>query len=150
MVRGGAYLAANSPDKGVRNLYYWYYATQVMHNMAGPEWDTWNRKMRRVLIDSQEKESCAAGSWDPMKPSKDAWGDAGGRIMTTSLAALTLEVYYRYLPLYKLDKEEDADRILAAAAEEKAEPAKAEPAKAAPAKAAPAKAAPAKPKAAKT
>ena len=83
-----------------------------------------------------------------MKPSKDAWGDAGGRVMMTSLAALTLEVYYRYLPLYKLDKEEDADRLLANALA--AEPAKAEPAKAEPAKAAPAKPAPAKPKAAKS
>jgi hypothetical protein len=150
MVSGSAYLMKNPPDKGVRNLYYWYYATQAMHNMAGPEWDTWNRKMRRVLIDSQEKEGCAAGSWDPMKPSKDAWGDAGGRVMMTSLAALTLEVYYRYLPLYKLDKEEDADRILSMAATEKAEPEKSEPAKTKPAKAEPDKAEPAKTSPAKT
>ena len=27
--------------------------------------------------------------------------------MMTSLGALTLEVYYRYLPLYKLDREEE-------------------------------------------
>ena len=33
------------------------------------------------------------------------WGDIGGRLMMTSLSALTLEVYYRYLPLYKLDEE---------------------------------------------
>jgi hypothetical protein len=31
------------------------------------------------------------------------WGNQGGRLMMTSLSALTLEVYYRYLPLYKLD-----------------------------------------------
>jgi hypothetical protein len=29
------------------------------------------------------------------------WAAQGGRLMMTSLAALTLEVYYRYLPLYK-------------------------------------------------
>lgn len=86
-----------------KNVYYWYYATQVLHNVPGPEWDKWNRQMRRVLIESQSKEGCAAGSWDPGKPYKDAWADAGGRLMLTSLSALTLEVYYRYLPLYKLD-----------------------------------------------
>ena len=27
----------------------------------------------------------------------------GGRLMVTSLSALTLEIYYRYLPLFKSD-----------------------------------------------
>jgi len=48
---------------------------------------------------------CSAGSWDPNKPTKDAWGEPGGRLMMTSLSCLTLEVYYRYLPLYKLDQD---------------------------------------------
>jgi hypothetical protein len=146
MVAGRDYLMANPPDKGGRNVYYWYYATQVMHNLAGPEWDAWNRKMRRVLIDSQEKDGCAAGSWDPFKPSKDAWGEAGGRVMMTGLAALTLEVYYRYLPLYKLDKEEDADRMLAAAMTDKPEAAKPAAEKPKPAAEKPAKPAAEKPK----
>jgi hypothetical protein len=34
----------------------------------------------------------------------------GGRLMQTSLAILTLEVYYRYLPLWK--RELDAARYL--------------------------------------
>jgi hypothetical protein len=98
MIEGTAMLMRSQPDTASRNLYYWYYATQVMHNQPGPDWDVWNRKMRRTLIDTQCKEgNCAAGSWD--------LGDAGGRVMSTSLAALTLEVYYRYLPLYKLDSE---------------------------------------------
>ena len=42
---------------------------------------------------------------DPHKPTNDMWGDVGGRLMVTSLSALTLEIYYRYLPLYKLDEE---------------------------------------------
>lgn len=105
MIEGTAMIMGNQPDGG-RNLYYWYYATQVMHNQPGPDWDAWNRKMRRVLIDTQCKEgNCAAGSWDPKKPSDDPWGQTGGRLFMTSLSALTLEVYYRYLPLYKLDKE---------------------------------------------
>ena len=41
----------------------------------------------------------------------DRWGPQGGRLMMTSLAALTLEVYYRYLPLYKLDDRGAGDRV---------------------------------------
>jgi hypothetical protein len=105
-IAGGLnYLMAHLPNPGQRNIYYWYYATQVMHNLPGYEWDTWNRKMRKILIESQVTKGCAAGSWDPDMPTKDAWGAQGGRIMVTSLSCLTLEVYYRYLPLYKLDGE---------------------------------------------
>jgi len=106
MVDGTAYLLANAPEPRVRNLYYWYYATQVMHNQPGPEWDTWNRKIRRILIETQATEGCSAGSWAPQTPSPDPWGSRGGRLMMTSLSALTLEVYYRYLPLYKVDSDQ--------------------------------------------
>ncbi len=116
MAEGVTMLMRNMPDPqgGGRNLYYWYYATQVMHNVSGPDWDTWNRRTRNVLLDTQCKtNNCATGSWDPDKPTKDAWGEAGGRLMVTSLSALTLEVYYRYLPLYKLENT-DTVKTLAA------------------------------------
>ena len=85
MQEGMQYFMANLPDAKSPNCYYWYYATQAMHHMPGKEWDTWNRQMRRVLIDTQVKTGCAAGSWDPLKPIPHAHGDAGGRIMVTSL-----------------------------------------------------------------
>ena len=108
VITGGVrYLMANQPDPSERNVYYWYYATQVLHNMADKDWDVWNRKMRKILVDSQAREGCASGSWDPDGPVRDAWGPQGGRVMVTSLSCLTLEVYYRYLPLYKLDRPED-------------------------------------------
>jgi hypothetical protein len=78
-----------------------------MHNQSEPrskDWETWNHKIRRLLIDTQSKDGCAAGSWT-CPNDKDPWAEHGGRLMMTSLAALTLEVYYRYLPLYKLDKQ---------------------------------------------
>ncbi len=106
MIEGVAFLMANMPDVNKRNTYYWYYATQVMHNVPGYDWDAWNRKMRKILIDTQVRKGCAEGSWDPAMPAKDTWGEHGGRIMMTSLSCLTLEVYYRYLPLYKLDGQE--------------------------------------------
>jgi hypothetical protein len=103
IVGGVDYLSKNHPRLEDRDIYYWYYATQVMHNVPGKQWDDWNRQMRRILIQTQEKSGCAAGSWSPEKPGDDRWGQHGGRLMMTSLSALTLEVYYRYLPLYKLD-----------------------------------------------
>ncbi len=78
------------------NLYYNYFATQVMRNWGGPEWDRWNVRMRDDLIGWQEKEGDAAGSWTPRD--RDDYSRAGGRLLTTCLATLTLEVYYRYQP----------------------------------------------------
>ena len=122
MVEGTTFLMNNLPKINNRNTYYWYYAMQVMHNQPGPEWDSWNRKMRRLLIESQcqDSDDCASGSWSPGKVAgkniKDVYGDVGGRVMMTSLSALTLEVYYRYLPLYKLDKELSGTPVVAEAA----------------------------------
>jgi len=70
IVDGGNYLVNHLPDpEKHRNVYYWYYATQVMHNLTGPQWDTWNRHTRKTLISTQEKEGCASGSWSPDSPS---------------------------------------------------------------------------------
>jgi hypothetical protein len=100
MVEGKHYLLQNLPENGMRNTYYWYYGTQVMHNLLGKDWDAWNRPMRRALIETQCHAGCAAGSWDPENPTLDAWSEQGGRIVTTAFSTLTLEIYYRYLPLY--------------------------------------------------
>jgi len=96
---------ANLPSLNPRNAYYVYYGTRAMHVILGPDWDRWNRQLRRVLCESQIKEGCAAGSWDPDKPEKDAWGEPGGRLYTTSLSALALESYYRYLLIDKAPSE---------------------------------------------
>ena len=102
LAEGREFLLDHLPNtSSQRNVYYWYYATLVMHNFMGPDWDTWNREMRRSLVTTQCKEGCAEGSWDPERPTLDAWGSQGGRLMMTSLATLTLEVYYRYMPLFK-------------------------------------------------
>ncbi len=105
MIEGKEYLRAHPPensDNAIRDTYYWYYATQVMFNLGGPEWFQWNRNMRRVLTQTQCQSGCAMGSWDPERPAPDIWGMKGGRLVTTTLSALTLEVYYRYLPLYQM------------------------------------------------
>jgi hypothetical protein len=79
------------------NLYYNYFATQVMKNWGGAEWDRWNGRLRDDLIAWQGVEGDDKGSWTPRD--RDDYSRAGGRLLTTCLATLTLEVYYRYRPL---------------------------------------------------
>lgn len=83
-----------------RDVYYWYYATQVMHHMEGEPWQKWNRTMCQEVPKAQVQKGREAGSWDPFKPIQDEWGGEGGRLYVTCLSIYMLEVYYRHLPLY--------------------------------------------------
>ncbi len=85
------------------DLYYSYYATQVMRHYGGPEWEKWNIKLRDELIKSQVSEGHAAGSWQATGPHSNK----GGRLYATSLATMILEVYYRHMPLYSERSAED-------------------------------------------
>ena len=80
-------------------MYYNYYGTQVMKQYGGNEWKRWNAKMRDYLVKSQDKKGSAKGSW--MFNRKNHSSERGGRLYCTALACMTLEVYYRYLPLYR-------------------------------------------------
>ncbi len=98
MRSGVRYLLREHPPQAERpNIYYWYYATQVMHHYGGSTWANWNRKMREALTSLQEDSGHAAGSWAP----QGGHSRIGGRIYMTSLAICTLEVYYRHLPIYQ-------------------------------------------------
>jgi len=83
-----------------RDVYYWYYATQVAHHMEGDYWKRWNNVMREVMPRHQVTQGREAGSWDPEKPSRDAHAVHGGRLYVTCLSIYMLEVYYRHLPIY--------------------------------------------------
>ena len=83
------------------DMYYYYYATQVVHFFDGPEWHKqWNPAMRDLLVAKQAADGPDAGSW---AADLEITGSHVGRLGTTCLALLTLEVYYRHLPLYKRD-----------------------------------------------
>jgi len=84
------------PNDNQFDLYYWYYATQVMHHAGGAVWDTWNRRLRDILVKTQETSGHVAGSWKP----RSAHDQSGGRLYVTSLAVCTLEVYYRHAPIF--------------------------------------------------
>jgi hypothetical protein len=102
LVKGVGQISADLQSGSERNIYYWYYATQLLHNMKGAQWERWNLKIREGLIGLQVKDdTCASGSWDPFFPQPDRWAGSAGRLYLTSLSILTLEVYYRYLPMYR-------------------------------------------------
>jgi hypothetical protein len=96
LIRGMKNLSNWGPNSW--DMYYSYYGTMAMHHWGGAQWERWNNDMRKALVDSQEQEGDAAGSWPT---DRSVHADTGGRLYTTCLSILTLEVYYRYLPIYK-------------------------------------------------
>ena len=106
MQNGAGYLLNNLPEFGTntkpkRDTYYWYYATQVMFHMGGEYWEQWNQRLRPLLVDTQVKNGPLAGSWDPQRPVPDRWASQAGRLYVTTMNLLSLEVYYRHLPIYE-------------------------------------------------
>jgi hypothetical protein len=78
-------------------IYYYYYGTIFMHQMGGDDWATWNGAMKPSLIGAQIKAPDPNAGAYPAKIGFD--GDVGGQIYSTSMCVLTLETYYRYLPM---------------------------------------------------
>ncbi len=85
---------------GKRDLYYWYYATQVCHHMdrTSQYWKAWNAVMREALPRAQVKKGRESGSWNP--DFGNQYEPYGGRLYATCLCIYMLEVYYRHLPIY--------------------------------------------------
>jgi hypothetical protein len=112
LAAGVAKLKTTPPNKARKDIYYYYYATQVVYffGLGTEDWETWNlgpkaadgtRKdgMRDILVNSQDATTKPTnGSWSP---DNDQTGRGGGRHAMTCLCLLTLEVYYRNLPLYR-------------------------------------------------
>jgi hypothetical protein len=116
LIRGMRHISEWGPN--LADMYYSYYATQAMHHWGGPQWERWNNVMRDLLVNSQDQEGDSAGSW-PMDASHGV--RMGGRLYTTCLSIMTLEVYYRFLPLYRRQALQTGDAEPAKAATERAE-----------------------------
>lgn len=93
LIKGADIVRRFAPNWKKKDFYYWYYATYAMHNMGGEYRVWWNWRIRDVLLENQVRTGDKAGSWDPKD---DRWAKTGGRVYTTALGALCLEVYYRY------------------------------------------------------
>lgn len=100
--RGVDFINRRGPSTS--NMYYNYYATQVMHHWEGKPWQRWNVKMREHLIRTQESEGHETGSWY----FEDHHTTSGGRLYNTAVAIMILEVYYRHMPLYS-ERSVDSD-----------------------------------------
>ncbi len=90
-------LKASRPVAGsAANFYYIYYATQAMFQKGGVDWQYWNSSCRDYLVELQDKD----GGW----PLGTGTGEtSAGRYYSTALSVLTLEVYYRYQPLFEVE-----------------------------------------------
>ncbi|HYF51414.1 MAG TPA: zf-HC2 domain-containing protein [Planctomycetota bacterium] len=109
----GKHLPAWEPDKeghgalggtsgyqaAPQNFYHWYYSTLAMFQSGGGRWKKWNEALVKTLVPNQRKggpedgsTKDVDGSWDPVTQ----WDQFGGRVYTTAMGALCLEVYYRY------------------------------------------------------
>ncbi len=83
-----------SIGSGNAEFYTLYNATLAMYLTGGPRWDRWNNAIRDAVVANQDRgPGCQRGSWDPRRTHG---GGEGGRIYSTALATLTLEVYYRF------------------------------------------------------
>ncbi len=75
-----------------------YFQSHLMRQFGGTDWQTWGPKARDHLVFTQADEGHEAGSWHAAQ--KGWCNESGGRLLSTVLAALSLEVYYRHPPLY--------------------------------------------------
>jgi hypothetical protein len=99
--RGVEWLSQKGPSN---NMYHNYYATQVMRHWEGEQWTKWNAVMRDQLVNSQDKRGHEEGSW---AGGNDHGATRGGRLYTTAMSAMVLEVYYRHLPIYRKQSTEE-------------------------------------------
>ncbi|MEM8886101.1 MAG: hypothetical protein AAGD14_18700 [Planctomycetota bacterium] len=78
-------------EKGTIDMMHWYWgALCVFHKGHAPYWRTWKTALRKEIVRHRQKD----GSWDPA----GAWGEEGGRVMSTALMVLTLQAPMRFAP----------------------------------------------------
>ena len=90
-------------------MYAWYYISQTKFHQGGGSWASWNNRFAPQFIRNQNPD----GSWTSAGLSLKA-GTTGRENMhpvyATTMAALTLQVYYRFLPTYQPIEEQAVDQ----------------------------------------
>jgi hypothetical protein len=79
----------NPINKSLPATYEWYYNTQAVFQRGGSRWAAWNSAFAPMLLAQQNPE----GWWLGIGQRSDE-----EKIYSTSLCALSLQVYYRILP----------------------------------------------------
>jgi hypothetical protein len=101
--RGVQWVSDHGPSKS--NVYYNYYATQLLRHWEGDPWKKWNAVMRDQLIGAQAKKGHEQGSW--YIGGKGHADERGGRLYHTAMCTMVLEVYYRHMPIYRKQSTEE-------------------------------------------
>lgn len=81
-------------EKDTADDYYWCFAALALALRGDPDEATraWRKPLVELLVEHQRKDRDLLGSFDPIGP----WGNTGGRIYATALAAIALQAPYRY------------------------------------------------------
>jgi hypothetical protein len=92
---------------GRRNVFEWYYITQVVHNMGGDDWKLWNTAVLDAVVRNQVSAGSSKsgqdvrGSWSPRPEGEgEEYADKAGRLYLTAMCILILETPYRHRPIY--------------------------------------------------
>ena len=59
LVMGADIIAGNGPSE--TDIYFNYYATQVLHHRGGERWKAWNKEMRDYLVQTQDQSATPSG-----------------------------------------------------------------------------------------
>jgi hypothetical protein len=89
-------LLQQGPNTG--DMYYTYYANQIMYQHGGQEWTQWKERTEQLLHGSQAKNDHMEGSW--FLPG-DHGARNGGRLYSTVMALLCLEENYRHMRIFQ-------------------------------------------------
>ena len=82
-------------------MYAWYYITQAKFHHGGALWNDWNNQFARELTKNQNEDGSWTSAGQFLKDDGHGKETNHGPVYSTTLAALTLQVYYRFLPTYK-------------------------------------------------
>ncbi len=94
-------------------IYEWYYTTQAKFHVGGEAWKQWNGQFSTQLVANQQIAHSGGidgkdvGHWEGLD------SVCKSLVYNTTLCTLMLEVYYRYLPTYKIQSVEAADTAAA-------------------------------------
>lgn len=102
LVEGVSRIAKIGPSQ--TDFYHNYYASQLIFQFTGgtgPMWREWNEELRDFLVRTQATEGHEKGSWFVGRGVHAS--EKGGRLYITAMACMTLEVYYRHMPIYRTD-----------------------------------------------
>ena len=104
--RGAMKLAQQGPTS---DIYSTYYATQVLFHLQKQlpqEWHSWQTSMTEMLVKAQATSGHRRGSYfDGMDTGHAA--RVGGRLYVTSMATMTMEVYFKLGVMYSPQSAEE-------------------------------------------